>query len=108
VLGNGFGKNLLARIGEGEFIVFVEDCDLPCAKDTARRILTDLSQHQTLIAGVTFTASIGIAISDGNANFASLYSDADAALYRVRVEGNGPIGVAPDSRPTSSDIVFAR
>jgi diguanylate cyclase (GGDEF)-like protein len=106
VLRKGFDKNLLARIGEGEFIVFVEDCDLPQAKDIARSILTDLSQNHAPIAGVTFSVSIGIAVSDGTANFASLCSDAEAALYSVRVEGNGPIGVANESR-LKKDIVLA-
>jgi diguanylate cyclase (GGDEF)-like protein len=56
--------DICARLGEGEFMVFITDSDVAQAKDTADRILARLSRRGVL-AGASPTVSIGIAAYEG-------------------------------------------
>jgi diguanylate cyclase (GGDEF)-like protein len=90
-----------SRFGGDEFLVLSPNCDAERAMTLARKILSRLSRIEMPLAGVTFRVSIGISVHDGaNAEFATMYADADAALHFVRSEGKTRIGMftAPATR----------
>lgn len=86
--------DVCARLGGDEFIIFAPDYDLERAEKIARQILEQLSKHAMPLAGAKFTVSIGIALHDGtDADFATLYHNADKALYQARADGKSRIGL---------------
>ena len=91
-----------ARFGGDEFLIFAPDCDADEAAKIAKRILARLSGQLMPLAGARFSVSIGIAVHDGaHADFARMYRDADAALYKAREEGTSRIGVF---EPSNDDV----
>jgi diguanylate cyclase (GGDEF)-like protein len=83
---------IVARVAEGEFMVFIRDCNSSQAIKTSRLILAELSDRQRFFWGLTLSVSIGIAMADSG-DFSAMYRDADAALYTARVEDRGRIQV---------------
>ncbi len=84
------GRDIVGRMGGDEFMVFmvdikgVKDAEIIAGKlnEILTRTYSD-SSHK-----VTVTASIGIAMSDGNeVDFNSLYQLADKALYHTKENG---------------------
>jgi diguanylate cyclase (GGDEF)-like protein len=86
-------KDVCARIGGDEFIIFAPNCDMAGAEDIAQRIQAKLSKPELLLAEVRFSVSIGIAVhANGDYGFAQMYRDADEALHQARAEGKSRIG----------------
>ncbi|KRA33377.1 diguanylate cyclase [Rhodanobacter sp. Root627] len=82
--------DLVARLSGDEFAILVEEVDKPAdAMMVAQRVLDALSASM-MIAGkeLQTTASVGIAIGDGQYNAADeMLRDADIALYRAKALG---------------------
>jgi len=81
----------VARLGGDEFTVLVEDlADRDEAQAVADRVLESLAEPFELDdREVYLSASIGIAIPDGDAQAGEVIRDADAAMYRAKAEGKG-------------------
>lgn len=79
-----------ARLGD-EFLIFAPGRDAEGAKELAREVLGRLSREGLPLAGARFTVSIGIAVSEGEADFARMHRDADSALHQARAEGRNRI-----------------
>ena len=95
-----------ARIGGDEFLIFAPDRDVDEATEIANHIMGRLSGQSMPLAGARFSVSIGIVVHDGaRADFARMYRDADAALYKGREDGKSRIGVftPPDAEAGFTD-----
>ncbi len=80
----------VARLGGDEFAVLLEQSPDPLeeAAGVAERILQAFVEPVTLDGQtVTVSASLGIAVGDGDATAASLLRDADVAMYRAKTAG---------------------
>ena len=92
-----------ARLGGDEFLIFAPDCDVDEATKIAKRIMGRLAGQSMPLAGARFSVSIGIVVHDGaHADFARMYRDADAALYKGREDGKSRIGVFTPSDAEAS------
>jgi diguanylate cyclase (GGDEF)-like protein len=81
-------SDFLARFGGDEFVAVLPDCTRAGAEELAQRMLDAVPFEQT--------CSIGIAVWDrGEAGY-ELVHRADQAMYAVKVDGGGSIGVAPE------------
>ncbi len=82
----------VGRFGGDEFVVVCEDADEPTMRLLAHRLAdavvepldVDGSRHD-------LTASIGIAVGDGDADPDALLAVADAAVYRAKSAGRGRV-----------------
>ena len=83
----------VARIGGDEFVVVCEDVDCDAATALGRRMEEAMRQPLAL-DGIEhrLTASIGIALGDGDAD--GLLARADAAVYRAKAAGRGRVEVS--------------
>lgn len=80
--------DICARMGGDEFLVFASGCDLDAATQTARRILSKVAANIVAPERAQFGVSIGICIaSPPHADFVSMYSNADQALYKAKASG---------------------
>lgn len=87
------GDTLAARYGGEEFVIVAPNCESPALHDLAQRLR---SQIVELPAGVT--VSIGTAsltLSDAS-TIATLFAQADAALYRAKQQGRNQVISEPD------------
>jgi diguanylate cyclase (GGDEF)-like protein len=92
---------ICARLGDGEFMVFSNDCDMTRAEEMAERILAGISRQELVLAGAKFSVSIGIATHDpADTDFSRMYRDADDALYQARFEGKSWVGVTSRNSAT--------
>jgi diguanylate cyclase (GGDEF)-like protein len=81
-------SDFLARFGGDEFVAVLPDCTRSGAEELAQRMLDAVPSEQT--------CSIGIAVWDrGEAGY-ELVHRADQAMYAVKGDGGGSIGVAPE------------
>jgi diguanylate cyclase (GGDEF)-like protein len=79
----------LGRLGGDEFVVISEDLSLDVGPElVAERLLEALKGPFQLAAGrVTVTASVGIAIAEGETAAEDLLRNADIAMYRAKWDG---------------------
>ena len=82
----------VARLGGDEFVVVCDDISAIEIDGIATRLLAELGVPRP-IAGreMSFTASLGIAISDDDATPERLLRDSDAAMYRAKERGRARI-----------------
>jgi diguanylate cyclase (GGDEF)-like protein len=81
-------KDVCARMGGDEFLIFATGCDLDAATEIARRILTRVYSNDTNTSRSHFGVSIGICVStEQNESFEVLYRRADEALYKAKTAG---------------------
>jgi diguanylate cyclase (GGDEF)-like protein/PAS domain S-box-containing protein len=82
----------VARFGADEFVVVCDDVSAQQAEQIAERVLASLSPP-CLIGDqeLTVTASLGIAIADGEATPETLLRDSEAAMARARERGRSRI-----------------
>jgi diguanylate cyclase (GGDEF)-like protein/PAS domain S-box-containing protein len=82
-------NDTLARFGGDEFTLLCEDIsDEAQAEQVARRVVSLLSEPFILDGREVFlTASIGIALADGEMDADTLLRSADAAMYRAKERG---------------------
>jgi diguanylate cyclase (GGDEF)-like protein len=76
--------DITARLGGDEFLIFARDCDKLGATQLAQRLL---SAVRTVRRPVSFTVSVGCALTRGGKGFDVLYKQADAALYKAKDGG---------------------
>ncbi len=75
----------VARFGGDEFVVVCDDISALETEQIAERVLRALSEPSLIgKREMTVTASLGIAVSDGEATPESLLRDSDAAMYRAK------------------------
>jgi diguanylate cyclase (GGDEF)-like protein/PAS domain S-box-containing protein len=82
----------VARFGGDEFIIVCDDVTALQTEVIAQRVLDALRQP-CLIGNEQMnpTASLGIAVADGDATAESLLRDSDAAMYRAKERGRGRV-----------------
>jgi diguanylate cyclase (GGDEF)-like protein len=82
--------DLVARLSGDEFVILLEDVDMPnTAIKVAQRVL-DLLARPVQVAGAVLSPSASIGIAVGNDRYESadeLVRDADTALYRAKALG---------------------
>ena len=84
------GSDLVARVGGDEFVVVLAECDAGSAAAAAERIRGRAREAEFRLAGqaaASVTVSIGVTVSDGQADVAELLQRADAALYAAKAAG---------------------
>jgi diguanylate cyclase (GGDEF)-like protein len=77
----------VARIGGDEFVVVCEAVDEPAARGLAERLAVAVREHE-------LTASIGIALGDGETEPDALIEAADDAAYRAKTAGGDRLELA--------------
>ena len=81
-------KDVCARMGGDEFLIFAAGCDPDAATEIARRILSKVYSDDANTSRSHFGVSIGICVSSGaDASFEVLYRRADEALYKAKTAG---------------------
>jgi len=90
---------IVGRIGGDEFCVLQVGLGAREAERLGRLVQHDLA-NLAASGGAHLSASIGIAVDrPGRVGLAELMDRADAALYRVKSEGAGTVGLYSDARP---------
>ncbi len=90
-------RSTAARIGGEEFAVFLPGANLAAARLYAEGVRASFAvlSVEGLPEDVHFTASFGVAESDGSESLAELRRRADAALYAAKKSGRNRVCVAP-------------
>jgi diguanylate cyclase (GGDEF)-like protein len=87
--------DLAYRLGGEEFVVLLPGADLDQTRDMAERLRA--ATESSPCEGVTVTASFGVAASDESGlSFATLFEQADAALYRSKADGRNRVSAPGD------------
>ena len=91
------GCDVSARIGGEEFCLVVWNCGLDDAARLAERIRFAFAQmeHRGVGSDIRLTASFGVAEMQKGERYESLFSRADAALYRAKEEGRNQVVKEP-------------
>lgn len=81
--------DLVARLGGDKFVIFIQNVSnleavCKCAGKINEALIMNCGEGNHRI---TVTASIGIAVVDGETTFKELYERADKALYQVKGKG---------------------
>ena len=90
-------EDMVARIGEGEFAIYVNDVsDITMAKEHFRIMIAAV--YRELQQGVKVSISAGVALfpRDGK-DFQTLYEKADRALYQAKVTGTNKYVIYDES-----------
>jgi diguanylate cyclase (GGDEF)-like protein/PAS domain S-box-containing protein len=82
----------VARFGGDEFVVVCDDISALALEQIAERLLSAI-RRPSIIGGqeMTMTASLGIAIADGQSTPESLLRDSDTAMYRAKERNRGGV-----------------
>ncbi|MCU1175874.1 GGDEF domain-containing protein [Stenotrophomonas maltophilia] len=102
---------LLGRYGGEELVLVLAGSTQAEAMARAATIRTALQQNPARLATgpVTFTASIGLAMDDGQGELSTLLAAADAALYRAKAAGRDRLACATPAEisrlPIADDAV---
>ncbi|MEG2639860.1 MAG: GGDEF domain-containing protein, partial [Clostridiales bacterium] len=88
-------NDIVARMGGDEFAVFIDDIPKrKLAEEKASDLCKKLSHITINNENMMISCSIGVVISDQeNDTFASLYRDADKALYNAKCNGKCSVSV---------------
>ncbi|QGM07441.1 GGDEF domain-containing protein [Stenotrophomonas maltophilia] len=103
--------HLLGRYGGEEFVLVLAGSTQGEAMAWAAAIRTALQQKPARLGTgpVTVTASIGLAMDDGQGDLSTLLAAADAALYRAKAEGRDRLACATPAEtsrlPIADDAV---
>ena len=82
-------EDFVARFGGEEFVMLLSHCDLEFAISKAEALRKEVESCQP--AGLTITASLGIATMDGNDDFNTLFEKADKAVYEAKETGRNKV-----------------
>jgi len=91
-------RDVAARVGGEEFIVWLPNTGMGEAKEVAQRIRRAVEIGGWVWTGkeIPITCSIGVAaVPDTTSQIANLISQADAALYRAKRAGRNCVKLAP-------------
>lgn len=88
--------HLLGRYGGEEFVLVLAGSTSSDAVALAALIRTRLQRHPALLdtGPVLVTASVGLAMDEGQGDLSTLLAAADAALYRAKAEGRDRLACA--------------
>ncbi len=92
--------DLAVRMGGEEFAVLLHDMPAGAAQAVAERLRAELERLAPQRCGHPITASLGVALATGAADFAMLWSQADAALYQAKQNGRNRVELAAALRGT--------
>jgi diguanylate cyclase (GGDEF)-like protein len=93
-------SDLAVRIGGEEFLIVYVDTSLGPASDAAQLLCVVVQDHAwaEMQAGLSVTASLGMAAWSGGESFQRWYERIDAALYAAKREGRNRVVRAPEAR----------
>lgn len=96
--------DFVARIGGEEFTIILPHCTAEDSLVKAEKIRSSIEQLQP--ANITITTSIGIAslTEKHNADFDSLYKDADQAVYESKESGRNQVTFYQDKDEASAEV----
>lgn len=80
-------QDIICRWGGEEFVVVLPGCDAPVAAEAMERVRTNLALGSLGSEAAVFTASFGVAESDGTATFDEIVNRADTALHEAKATG---------------------
>lgn len=100
-------KDLIARFGGEEFVVFLPGVDAPEAPRAAERLRQGVAALVTPVDGalVQVTVSVGVAAAEPDnmpeLSVPELLAGADLGLYQAKAQGRDQVGLFahPDRRP---------
>jgi diguanylate cyclase len=99
------GMDTFARIGGDEFVIVIEELDLPQERAIAAASAVAAKCLETIAPPMLLKGeqrqlglSIGIALGDGHSSFDALRMAADGAMYRAKRAGGGRFIVAGEMR----------
>jgi len=89
--------HLLGRYGGEEFVLVLAGSTSSDAVMLAAVIRTRLQRHPAVLATgpVAVTASVGLAMDEGQGDLSTLLAAADAALYQAKAAGRDQLACAP-------------
>lgn len=82
-------EDFVARFGGEEFVMLLSHCDIDFAVTKAENLRKEVEAAQA--AGLTITASLGVAAMDENDDFNSLFEKADKAVYEAKETGRNKV-----------------
>ena len=82
---------LVFRLGGEEFLVLLPDADAPASAAVAERIRAAVAAARP--AGLDVTVSVGVSARDRRVEYATLFGEADAALYEAKRGGRDRVVV---------------
>jgi diguanylate cyclase (GGDEF)-like protein len=88
--------DLVARFGGEEFVMLLQECDESAARGLLDQLRQRLVESTARYGGPKFTASFGVACTDGVAPLDELVKRADAALYQAKRSGRDRVCTMAD------------
>ena len=82
-------EDFVARFGGEEFVMVFSHCDIDFAVTKAEKLREAVEAAQP--AGLTITASLGVAVMDESDDFNSLFEKADKAVYEAKETGRNKV-----------------
>jgi diguanylate cyclase (GGDEF)-like protein len=87
-------SDTIARFGGDEFVIICDDTSVEQTERTAERILEALREPYVIgNRQMNVTASVGIAMADGDSTPESLLRDSDSAMYLAKSRGRNRVGL---------------
>lgn len=85
--------DLTARWGGEEFALLLPQTSLQQGREVCERLRLAIAEtdYQDIAAGLTVTASFGLAVNTGLAHYDKLISKADSLLYQAKAEGRNRV-----------------
>lgn len=87
-------EDFVARFGGEEFVMLLSHCDIDFAVTKTEKLREAVEAAQP--AGLTITASLGVAAMDENDDFNSLFEKADKAVYEAKETGRNKVAIHSD------------
>lgn len=90
--------DLLGRFGGEEFLILLPDTSPESAFEVAERVRKQVEATQSMHHDqrIHVTASIGVAVWNGNASLDELIRRADNALYQAKAAGRNRVQITGD------------
>ena len=87
-------EDFVARFGGEEFVMLLSHCDIDFAVTKAENLRKEVEAAQP--AGLTITASLGVAAMEEDDDFNTLFEKADKAVYEAKESGRNKVVVHSD------------
>lgn len=82
-------EDFVARFGGEEFVMLLSHCDIDFAISKAENLRKEVEAAQP--AGLTITASLGVAAMEEADDFNTLFEKADKAVYEAKESGRNKV-----------------